>query len=274
MPGILIMFRTFICALPLLTLPGLAASHEFWIEPLAWQVEPDTTIAAHIRVGENMKGAPLSYFPDKTRQFAVATPKGIYKAGGTIGDRPVLKGAALDHGLYTVIYVSGDDLLTYNDPAKFENFVRHKDLGNTLEDHVARGLPETGFTEKYSRYAKSLIGVGHSKGTDKVFGLLTEITALRNPYVDDMSEGMPIYVSYRKGPRQNEQVEIYERNSEGEISVSLVRTDDEGIAIVPVKPGHDYMLDAVVMRPITPSKEGDPVWESLWANLTFHVPAE
>jgi hypothetical protein len=47
----------------------------------------------------------------------------------------------------------------------------------------------------------------------------------------------------------------------------------EGKALIPVKAGTEYLFDAVVMRPLPGSvAEDTPVWETLWASLTFRVP--
>jgi hypothetical protein len=32
------------------------------------------------------------------------------------------------------------------------------------------------------------------------------------------------------------------------------------------------MVDNVALIPIEPKVEGDPVWQSIWANLTFYIP--
>ena len=98
---------------------------------------------------------------------------------------------------------------------------------------------------------------------------------MENPYTDDMSDGIDVRLLYQGAPRQDEQVEIYERTEDGEVSVSTVRTDGDGIATVPVKAGARYMLDAVVLREpsTTLANERNIAWESLWANLTFGVPA-
>jgi hypothetical protein len=34
------------------------------------------------------------------------------------------------------------------------------------------------------------------------------------------------------------------------------------------------MIDNVALRPVDPASKDDPVWHSLWANLTFAVPAD
>ena len=58
------------------------------------------------------------------------------------------------------------------------------------------------------------------------------------------------------------------------MTVFTLKTDAEGRATVPVKPGYRYMLDSVVLREPAPDLAAgrDVVWESLWANLTFAVP--
>jgi hypothetical protein len=43
---------------------------------------------------------------------------------------------------------------------------------------------------------------------------------------------------------------------------------------VPIKPGFDYLLDAVVLREATPRTNKGAVWESLWATMTFSVPSK
>jgi len=38
-----------------------------------------------------------------------------------------------------------------------------------------------------------------------------------------------------------------------------------------VRPGYAYLADAVVLRPLVPDTDKGPVWESLWASLSFAV---
>ena len=58
-----------------------------------------------------------------------------------------------------------------------------------------------------------------------------------------------------------------------EVTVTLHRTDAEGRAVLPVEPGHVYLADNVTLLPLEQDSSGDPVWHSLWASLTFAVPA-
>jgi len=258
----------------LLILPRVAGAHEFWIEPLMWQIAPGESLQADTRLGQNMKGAPIPLLPSAAPRFEVVTPSGVLPVNGLIGDKPALNMPSGGPGLYVIVHETRDYLLKYDDFARFRDFVTHKDLGDTLSQHALRGLPETGFTERYHRYAKSLVAVGDGHGQDAPVGFRTELVALANPYVDDLTRGFPVSLTFEGAPRQDAQIEVFERDKAGEVTSFMVRTDTDGRAVVPVKPGLDYMLDAVVMLPLEPPAPGDPVWHSLWANLTFHVPGK
>lgn len=253
-----------------------AKAHEFWIDPEAFEIEPGGTVVAAIRVGQDYKGSSYSYLPPQFRRFDYALGEEVLAVPGLIGDRPAVTMQAPGEGLLTLIHVTTDYTITWSDFADFEAFVDHKDARWTLDAHKARGLTTENVREVYSRHAKSLIAVGGGEGTDREYGLETEIVALENPYLDDVSDGIDIQVFYQGQPRQNEQVEIYEKAGDETVLVSTVRTDAEGKATIPVRPGFRYMLDSVVLR--EPSAEmaadKDVVWESLWANLTFEVPGD
>jgi hypothetical protein len=65
------------------------------------------------------------------------------------------------------------------------------------------------------------------------------------------------------------------RDADDAVSVTITRTDEKGHAAIPVSAGMEYLLDAVVLREVagaTTVADG-PVWETLWASLTFAVPA-
>ncbi|MDU8910441.1 DUF4198 domain-containing protein [Aestuariicoccus sp. MJ-SS9] len=251
-------------------IPALA--HEFWIEPENYEVAADAPLTAALRVGENMKGSAYAYVPPNFRRFDLVMGDMVVPVEGRAGDRPALNMAAPAEGLAVVVHQTRDYLLTYRDWAKFENFTTHKDFAWAMARHDERGLPRTDFREQYSRYGKALIAVGTGAGADREVGLLTEIVAEANPYTDDLSGGFPVQVLYEGAPRADTQIELFEKAPDGTVEATLHRTDAEGRAVLPVKPGHEYLVDSVVMREMEPASDTDPVWESLWASLTFKVP--
>ena len=254
--------------------PLAAQSHEFWIEPERYEVSPTEAIIARLKVGQNLKGIRQFYNPKNFVRFEVIDDTGAAPVDMVLGDDPPLDQKAQTEGLAIVVHETTDSALTYNDREKFEAFVTHKDLQGVLSAHAARGLPETGFVEAYRRFAKALVAVGTGEGSDQIVGLRTEIVALRNPFTDDLSGGLPLQVLFEGIPRVNAQVELFEKAPDGTVEVTLHRTDTAGIALVPAKPGHEYLADAVIMEALEPDTDDGPVWRSLWAALTFAVPAQ
>ncbi len=262
-------------ALALAISTSVAIGHEFWIDPLTFSPGPGVNLTADLRVGEAFNGSPYAYVPRNFTLFEVAQGARRVPVEGRMGDRPALDTAPLGDGLNVVLHVTRDYDLKYKDYETFVNFVRHKDAEWAVAEHEAAGTPDIGIVEIYSRYAKSLIAVGDGAGSDRNYGLLTEIVALANPYTDDLSSGMPVQVFYDGKVRADTQVELFARDADGAVEVTLHRTDDQGIAVLPVRPGMRYMADAVVLRRAGPANEmlKGAEWESLWANLTFATAA-
>lgn len=249
-----------------------ASAHEFWIDPQVYTAAKGDPLVADIRVGTEFKGAPYSYVERNFERFDVLQDGAVQPVPGRAGDRPALNYTSAKPGLATIVHVTRDYMLTYSKWEKFETFTAHKDATWALQDHLDRGLSQEKFRERYSRHAKSLMAVGHGRGTDVEAGLLTEIVAEANPYTDDLSTGFPLRVLYKGAPRAEAQVEVFDRAPGGEVVITLYRTDAEGRARIATQPGHSYLVDSVVLRPLEPVEDNDPVWESLWASLTFAVP--
>ena len=264
-----------LATLPLLlifaALPAL--SHELWIEPLEWQVEPGEQLQADLINGQNFEGVRQPYLANRLVLFNLFSENRATRIQNRNGSRPALDTPSHGEGLHVAAYQSTPSTLSYTEWEKFVSFAEHKDLGDVATMHDARGLPRSVFTEAYTRFSKSLIAVGAGEGSDRRVGLETELVALDNPYTAT-GDTIRVQLFYQSGVRADEQVEIYDRAPSGAVTVSTVRTNADGIAVIPVAPGHDYMLDAVLLREPT-SELADLTkasWETLWANLTFHVP--
>jgi len=270
--------RMFIClyrrlnfvliGLVLSTLPAL--SHEFWIEPQKYQVESGAPVIADLRNGQNFSGANQVFFARRTQRFDVTQGDLTTAYQGRMGDLPAFQLSQAEPGLLIITHETAPQTITYETWEQFQTFVDHKGFVDIPKQHQARRLPSQGFAESYTRYAKTLIAVENGEGSDHFQGMETEFVALANPYTDDLSLGMSVRLYYQDTPRGSAQIEIFERGPNGKVSVFLQKTDSQGLVQVPVKPGHTYLLDAVVLRPAPQS--GDPVWESLWAALTFATP--
>ncbi|MGV6848304.1 MAG: DUF4198 domain-containing protein [Marinibacterium sp.] len=244
--------------------------HEYWIDAKTYMVAPGSPIVANLRNGQKFVGSALPYLDRRTARFDVITGDRTQPAPGRTGDLPALIVPTDRPGLWIIAHETTPSLLTYREWDKFLAFAKHKDFPDIAARHLGRGLPETGFSESYTRHVKALFNVGDGAGHDIPTGMETEFVALANPYTDDLSKGLPVQVFYQGTPRGEAQVEIFDRAADGTVTVTTTRTDADGIATIPVASGHSYLLDAVVLRPAPESD--DAVWETLWAALTFAVP--
>jgi len=249
-------------------------AHEFWIAPVTYNFDTGQSIEAHFRIGQDFSGSRQSFLYDRTVRHEVFQSGSSTKVLGRWGDRPAFQTDGLSDGLAILVHETNDSILKYSDYEKFKKFVIHKDFGGVLSAHEARELPKTGFRESYRRYAKSLIAIGHGRGKDTIVGLDIEILALKNPYTENLSGGMHVQVLMNGRPRPYVKVELFWKliETDEDFGVKSYRTDKNGIAIFPVKTGYKYMVDNVALIPLKQKKESDPVWHSLWANLTFSVP--
>ncbi|MCR8827214.1 DUF4198 domain-containing protein [Pseudosulfitobacter koreensis] len=246
-------------------------AHESWLEPLAYQVETQGDLTADLKNGEEFVGSTLGYFPNNIVRFDMIMGETAAPVEARPGNIPALETAApAVDGLLVLVYQSTPSSLKYAEWEKFLAFAEHKDFKIAEAAHLAAGWPQQGFGEVYSRYIKSLVAVGNGEGTDMITGMETELVALTNPYSAAFDGTMQVQVLYKAQPRADAQVEIFRRTPEGEVDITLTRTNAEGVASIPVSPGSEYLLDAVVLRPY--SGDRDAVWETLWAALTFKVP--
>ncbi|MGH1355615.1 MAG: DUF4198 domain-containing protein [Thalassovita sp.] len=250
-----------------------AVAHEVWIEPQNYQVEKGAQIAASLKNGEGFAGIELGWFSGQIALFDVIA-RGTRRAiAGRPGDLPAIQGLKTRPGLVVLVHQSKPKTVTYETWEKFQKFIDHKDFGDVRRAHVARGLPEKPLREVYTRFAKSLLAVGHGKGADAETGLETEIIALANPYRGSRTE-MPVRVLYKGAPRVDAQIELFDRGPDGSVTITYHRTNAVGEAVLPIQPGHEYLVDAVVLREPSPelATHYTAQWETLWASLTFAVP--
>ena len=247
-----------------------SVSHEFWIEPQKFQVDSGAPVIANLRNGQNFSGFDLVYFEKRTRSFEFMQSGQVEPYEGRMGDLPAFVHDGFNIGLLIITHETAPETVLYEDFKAFEEFAIHKGFANIRVRHESREFSESGFAEMYTRHAKTLISIGHGAGTDIFHGMETEFVALANPYTDDLTRGFPVKLVYNSTLRAEAQIEVFERNPKGEVTVSMLQTDTSGQVLIPVKPGHNYLLDAVVLRPAAAGQEW--VWETLWASLTFATP--
>jgi hypothetical protein len=216
----------------------------------------------------------LLYVKNTTNRFDIFTGGTANPIQARMGDSPAVNVAANKAGLAIVVHEKKVTTLRYSKWEKFQRFADHKAFANIKQRHEARGLPESGFKEAYSRYSKSLVAVAGGDGSDQQAGLAVELVALNNPYTDDLANGLTVAGFHQGKPVPYIQIELFEKNQSGLVTVSLHKTDSSGEVTLPVKPAHRYLVDMVVLQEpsVELAMQHNVAWETLWASLTFAVP--
>ena len=247
-------------------------SHEFWIEPIEYELN-NNNLEAHLRVGQDFSGMVLMYNEADFEEFKILSGNKNKKeeVKGVIGDVPALKMQTKLQDLLIVYHETTDKFVNYKKFQKFKDFVIAKGREDLIEEHLKLGYPEEDFNESYRRFAKSLITVNGSKGSDKKTGLLFEFVLQENPYELDNNK-ISATLFYKKKKLSNHQVEIFSRKDNVDFKKEKFITDDQGVVTFEVEPGRDYLIDAVIIYPIKGDLDKkEPIWHSIWASTTFHV---
>jgi hypothetical protein len=251
----------------------IASAHEFWLDTDRFQYEIGEKVKVSLVNGTKFDGVNLPYFTRRVSDLYYSID-GRIDATSRLGDLPAFQQVIDTPGLARFVYISKIDNITYRGLEKFTAFVAEKDSKWALERHLANNWPKERFTERYFRHSKALIGIGHNEGADETFGLFVEFTALKNPYTDDVTEGLPVLLTQSGDPIANAQIEVFERATDDTVHIFKRTTDAMGRANVPVRAGHDYLLDHVVLTEVKDHADhaNGVYWQSDWAALTFSVP--
>lgn len=268
LPAVLFLFLVY---LPAMSYQALA--HEFWIDPVSWQIKEDEKLVAYLRTGQRFSGFSNVYIPADFSRFSLVGATGEENVKGRLGDNPALDSTTALNGLVAIVHETTDSIVNYVGMQQFASFASEKGYPDAARRHLERGLSRSAFRERYRRHARALVAIGHSDGSDRPSGMEWELVAMLNPYTLPSGAMLPIRLLHDGRPVADHQVTIFSRNPNGKKKEWQVKTDGDGIVRFQPDAGHDYLLDAVLLRELNPaSSADDAVWESRWASLTFHIP--
>ncbi len=224
---------------------------------------------ADLKVGQHFRGSTHPYLSNSFVSFTLVEASGIRPVTGDEGDSPAVKIRSIDRGLKIIAYLATAHRLTFDRWDEFVSYVEEEGLAAIPEAHKKRGLPESGFTEHYIRCAKALVQVGEAAPLDHdaATGMPLELIARRNPYGDPTPSELPITLLWEGKPIPGIQIRTFQDN--GTVKETTTRTDADGNAVISLRGGGKFLLNAVHMQ--EPPRGREAAWESYWASLTFEV---
>lgn len=254
-------------------------AHEVWIEPSTPHLAEGEELLADLRIGDMFKGDHLIYIPQQTERLSVLTDTGSFDLKPRVGSRPVIRvpPEKLEggNGNVVVVYQSANSYVHYRSQEKFFRFAGKKGAGDLQPLHQNRQLPDSGFVERYKRFAKAIVDIGPDIAvvTDSAVGMELEFVTRGKRLLPDAGYEYEFQLFYQGALLPEAQVTLFSRDGDGLVKSTRTLTDAKGSVRVRAKAGHRYLLDHVTLREADPSRDRNrPVWESLWASLTFAGP--
>lgn len=253
--------------------PSINDAHELWLDSVKFQYDIGDKVEISLINGTSFDGVNLPYYTRRVLELYYVI-EGRVDATSRLGDLPAFQQVIEQEGLAKFVYLSKMDKITYRGLKKFTDFVVEKDAEWALEKHRAAKWPTDRFSERYYRHSKALFDIGHGRGQDNTLGLEVEFTALKNPYVTDVTGGLPVLLTAKGIPIPDAQIEVFERARDDTVNIYQLKTDEQGQSVIPVRAGYDYLLDHVVLTEVKDSADhaNGIYWQSDWAALTFSVP--
>ena len=259
-----------------------AVSHEYWVEPIAYELKRGDSINANMKNGTDFRGTSYPYISSEIVTFEATTSAGKTPITGRDGDRPAVALKTSSNGLHAVSFFNTASTIVFNDYEKFKSYFVSEGAEKLITRHEELGFPKEKIKEVYSRCAKALVQVGDAdaQDLDQHTGMPAELIALQNPYALEAGKPIQVKMTWMEKPYGNAQVRVFEKLGEDADGKPVVtetrpRTNKDGIISFIPKAGAEYLLSSVVIidnkSPFF-MEDTDAHWESYWASLTFKSP--
>ncbi len=248
-----------------------ANSHEFWIQPSTFHHATGGPVGVRFCIGEGFEAWPMSRNNRRIEIFVDSGPDGTRPVVGLDGADPagVVRVDAV--GTHVIVYGS-NRAFTELPAAEFEQYLAEKGLEQVAAQRVGQRTGPGKVREAYSRHAKTLVRVGTQgdEVVDHAVGLRLELVAAEGLMSAPPRESRSFQLLYDGKPLAGVLVVAYRPGTaDDELKV---RTGADGRARFSLPVGGMWRIAAVHMIPATAGIAAE--WESLWASLTFELPAQ
>ena len=222
-------------------------AHEVWIEPNTTHLPEGEQLLADLRIGDMFKGDHLIYIPQQTERLFVLTGAGSFDLEPRIGSRPVVtvppeRLAGLSGEV--VVYQSANSYIHYGSKGKFFRFAEKKGVPDVRQTHEDRQLPQSGFVERYKRFAKASISIGPDRHAasqqvnDRAVGMELEFVSLAKTNLPDGRTAFEVQLLYQGNVLPAALVTLVSRDPEGPVTTLQHTTDRQGAVRLMAHPGH------------------------------------
>ncbi len=248
-----------------------ASAHDLWLIPPE-KGEVKKPLAVRAVSGSEFPKGDHAPDPAKFGKLIHVRPnasEGKLAAAGTDAKDGLLTFTPDEEGVHIVAVTTVPKLITL-EADKFNEYLVSDGLPHIYRLRFKEGTLNQPGRERYSKTPTALVRVGNKGlGTAiKPIGLQLEIVPLADPFAAKVGDTLKVRVLFREKPLADARLG-WAHPGDGEEPAGTVRTDEAGIARVPVaKTG----LMTIRLTHMTRPKLADYEWESFWTTLTFRIP--
>ena len=245
-------------------------SHEFWLDPMKYKLQPGESVTIKFAVGENFTGSDWDLSKQKPELMQIFEGQ---EATDLTAKVPNMKGTKLkltiaNAGTKLIAFQSKPSFIKLNG-SKFNEYLESDGLDNAIEWRKKNGQDTTGAKEFYTRYAKLMLQSGKQLDDTwkKMAGHRLEIIPQQNPYSLKAGDYLGCQILYERKPSAHTLVKVWGHVG-NKIFLQNAYTENDGTVKFPISANGPWMISAVRMER---SKNPEADWESSWASLVFSV---
>lgn len=256
------------CAL--LGLMVVLQSHEFWLEPFKFKVNPGEAVTIRYAVGENFTGEDWNLGKNKVERMVLHEKQGIQDLTTKV---PTQKGVkqkvTLNNAGTKMFAMQSNAAFIQLNGSKFNAYLEEDGLENIIEWRKQNGQDTVGAKEYYTRYAKLFVqcGTALDETWKKNVGHKIEILPLQNPNAIKPGDNLAVKIVFNGKPLPHTTVKVWGHVGD-KIFLQNAYTEDDGVVKFPISSSGPWMVSTVRMEK---SIKVDADYESFWASMVFNV---
>lgn len=259
-------FWSSLIGLWLAVMPGLAASHAFWLVPFGAKPLVGERVALDLRIGPRWPGESTVRLEGLVKSFTVQDALGERVVPGRLGAAPVGHFTARAPGAALVLLQTQPSLIRLSG-AEFQRYLHEEDLTAALKFRADMRVENASTREEFVRFAKTLVLVdGNSSGFNRVAQLAFELVPLTDPA--RYKTGDPFQVQLLRDGKAVSAIRVAALSKQQPDHIVVAHTDTNGKASLPLPTGGAWTFYAVA---IAPSTHAAADWQSVWASLSFEL---
>jgi uncharacterized GH25 family protein len=244
-------------------------AHDFWLEPSATSARKGDSIEVGLRLFDAGKIDVVKRKNERITRFVVVDTEGERELAGDDGANPAASFDARVDGASVLAYRSERSRITL-EPEKFAAYLEEIGAEHVAKERAERGETDRPAREVYSRSAKALVLIGGSSaGFDRRVGLTLEIVPVTDPCAWTPGQSFTVQLLRDGEPVVDQSIGVH--RLDGTVPSRATRTDEDGRATFEMPTAGRWMIHATSIA--RADAAADAEWESIWASLTFELPA-